>query len=37
MTNDAVQFSDVKKRFGKVDALAGLTLAHIVYGLPITT
>jgi ABC-2 type transport system ATP-binding protein len=27
MTNDAVQFLDVKKRFGKVDALAGLTLA----------
>ena len=27
MTNDAVQFSEVRKRFGKVDALAGLTLA----------
>ena len=27
MTNDAVQFSNVTKRFGKVDALAGLTLA----------
>jgi ABC-2 type transport system ATP-binding protein len=27
MTNDAVQFSNVAKRFGKVDALAGLTLA----------
>ena len=27
MTNDAVQFSNVRKRFGKVDALAGLTLA----------
>ena len=27
MTNDAVQFSEVRKRFGKVDARAGLTLA----------